>query len=340
MSDWLAIALTVALLAANGFFVAAEFALVSARRSVVEPQAERGSRSARTALDAMENVSLMMAGAQLGITVCSLALGALSEPVIAHLLRPGFQAVHLPHDLVHPLAFGIALLVITVLHVVLGEMIPKNVALAGPERTALALATPLVAVVKALKPLIWCLNRSANLVLRAVGVHARDEVMSSFTRSEVASMVAESHREGLLDVEEHELLSTAIDFEVRHLGDVVLPTSRLHTVSAQITPDGLEDLAVRTGYSRFPLTDLSGYLHVKDVLTLPERTGAVPRHLVRPLPSVSISATLPAALEMMRAQGVHLLRAVDGRQPVGVVAMEDVLEELIGEVRDVNAPGR
>ncbi len=340
MPEWLGIALTVVLLAANGFFVAAEFALVSARRSVIEPQADAGSRRARTALRAMEDVSLMMAGAQLGITVCSLALGALSEPAIVNLLEAPFDAADVAVDVVHPIAFAIALLLVTVLHVVFGEMVPKNVALAGPERAARWLAPPLVRVVQAFKPLIWLLNRSANLVLRSVGVTPKNEVTSAFTRDEVAAMVAESHREGLLDKDEHDLLSTAIDFVVRHARDVVLPTERLHTVTVAVTPDGIEELAVQTGFSRFPLVDLTGYLHVKDVLTLPDRDRPVPSVLVRPLPPVPVGVTLRSALETMRAEGVHLMRAVDGDRTVGVIAMEDVVEELIGEVRDVNAPWR
>ena len=131
------ILLTAVLLAANAFFVGAEFALVSARRSVIEPRADAGSRRARTTLRAMENISLMMAGAQLGITVCSLALGALSEPAIAHLVEPGFESLGVPEAAVHPVAFVLALGLVTVLHVVLGEMVPKNIALAGPERSAL-----------------------------------------------------------------------------------------------------------------------------------------------------------------------------------------------------------
>ncbi|WP_375501992.1 hemolysin family protein [uncultured Jatrophihabitans sp.] len=332
MSDGLALLLTFALLAGNGFFVAAEFALVSARRSIVEPQAERGVRGAPAALLAIERISVMMAGAQLGITICSLALGALSEPAIAHLLEPAFELAQVPAGAVHPIGFVIALGVVTVLHVVLGEVVPKNVALAGPEQASLYLAPPLVAVVTAFKPLIWALNKTTNGLLRLVGVEPRDEVNSVFDRDEVAGMVAESHREGELDRDEAELVSGAIAFVDRVAGDVLLPTDRLTLVGSEVTPNQLESLTAQTGHSRFPLIDLTGYVHVKDVLTLADRDVPVPAVLVRPLPPVAVDASLRVVLETMRARGTHLVQITDGVRTLGVVAMADVLGELVGAV--------
>lgn len=332
MPEWIGLALTLALLAGNGFFVAAEFALVSARRSIIEPQAQRNVRGAPAALRAIEHISLMMAGAQLGITVCSLALGALSEPAIAHLLEPAFHAVHMPGGAVHPVAFVLALTLVTVLHVVLGEVIPKNIALAGPEKAALWLAPPLVAVVVGFKPLIWTLNRATNAMIRLVGVEPRNEVNSVFDRDEVAGMVAESHREGELDRDEADLLSGAIAFVDRVAGDVLLPTDRLTVVGSDVTPDQLESLTTETGFSRFPLIDLTGYVHVKDVLTLTDRDRPVPASIVRSLPPVAVDASLRVVLETMRARGTHLVQITDGVRSLGVVAMEDVLGELIGAV--------
>jgi CBS domain containing-hemolysin-like protein len=186
MSTSAALALSVVLLAANAFFVGAEFALISARRSVIEPRAEEGGKRAAVTLRAMERVSLMMAAAQLGITICSLGLGYLGEPAIAHLLEGPFEAAGVPEDLLHPLAFVLALTLIGFLHVVLGEMVPKNLALAAPDRAALALAPALTVLVRVLRPAIAALNLLANLTLRAVGVTPRDEVTSAFTRDEVA----------------------------------------------------------------------------------------------------------------------------------------------------------
>jgi CBS domain containing-hemolysin-like protein len=338
MPDWLGIVLTFVLLLANGFFVGSEFALVSARRSVIEPMVESGSRRARTTLRAMEHVSLMLAGAQLGITVCSLALGSLSEPAIAHLLEPVFEAVHLPDGLVHPVAFVLALLLVTVLHVVIGEMVPKNIALAGPERAALWLGPALSGVVTALKPIIATFNALANGGLRLLGVQPRNEVASVFTRDEVAGMVAESHREGLLEADDRDLLEGAISFEEATARRVLLPTGDLLTVGPGVTPDGVEMLAVASGFSRFPYVRdgaMTGYVHVKDVLLVGDRDAPLATDTVRPLPEVGVDQSLRSVLETMRTEGSHLVRAVDpvDGATLGVVAMEDVLEELVGEIR-------
>jgi CBS domain containing-hemolysin-like protein len=247
LSDTVGIALTLTLLLLNGFFVGAEFALVSARRAGIEPLAERGSRRAVTTLNAIEHVSLMMAGAQLGITVCSLALGAVSEPAIAHLLAPPFRSLGLPDGALHPTAFVVALGWVTVLHVVLGEIVPKNVALAGPEAAALWLAPPLALVVRALKPLIWVLNQWANLTVRALRVQPRDEVASAFTRDEVAGFVEESHREGLFDPGERDLFSGALAFDSATALAVTLPLWRVHTLGPAPTQNDVEGLAARTG---------------------------------------------------------------------------------------------
>ncbi|HEY0359529.1 MAG TPA: CNNM domain-containing protein, partial [Mycobacteriales bacterium] len=207
MSDVQAVLLAVVLLGLNAFFVGAEFALITARRTQIEPRAVAGSRAARTTLRAMENVSMMMAGAQLGITVCSLGLGAVGEPALAHLVEPLFARFGVPDGLLHPAAFVLAMTIVVFLHVVLGEMVPKNIAIAGPERSALVLAPPLVAVVTVLRPFIVTMNAIANGILRLLRVEPKDEVGSTFTREEVAGLVEESRREGLLDADEYDLLS-------------------------------------------------------------------------------------------------------------------------------------
>lgn len=347
MSDGVAILVALGLLMANAFFVGAEFALISARRTMIEPRVAAGSRRARTTLDAMENVSLMMAGAQLGITICSLGLGAVGEPAVAHLVEPWFERAGLPDPLLHPLAFGIALTIVVFLHVVIGEMVPKNIALAGPERSALALAPPLVLVVKVLRPFISMLNAVANVTLRAVGVEPRDEVTSAFTRDEVAGLVAQSRREGLLDDEELTLLSGALTFDERVATSVLLAADRLVTVPLGSCPVDVEVVAARTGYSRFPVADregaLVGYLHLKDVLETDDvaRQRPVGRAAVRPLPQVKGQDTLRSVLTTMQASGAHLAQVVgDTGAVVGVVALEDVLEELVGEVRDTTQRAR
>lgn len=333
------------LLAGNAFFVGAEFALISARRSQIEPLAAAGSRRARTALRAMEHVSLMMASAQLGITACSLGLGAVAEPAVAHLIEEPLHALHVPSQLLHPIAFTIAMSIVVFLHMVLGEMVPKNIAIAGPERAALWLGPPLAAVTTALKPVIVALNATANAILRLVRVEPRDEVASTYNLQQVADLIAESRREGLLDADEHHLLTGALTLNQQTVATVLLPRDQLVTIPATATPAEVQDTCVSTGYSRFPVTDatgnLTGYVHVKDLLAqCPTGSETLPTDYVRPLATISIDEPLQAALTTMQNNGTHLARVTDdaGAQ-LGVAALEDVLEKLVGEIRDATQGG-
>ncbi len=340
MSAATALGISALLLIGNAFFVGAEFALISARRSVVEPRAEEGGRRARVTLYAMENVSLMMAGAQLGITLCTLGLGALAEPAIAHSLEEPFRSLGVPGGAIHPVALAIALLLVGGLHVILGEMVPKNLALAGPDRSALMLAPPLTLVVRVLHPVIWLLNWIANFVIRLLGVTPRNEVASAFTRDEVAGLVEESRREGMLDSHESSLLTGALAFDERDAGTILLPLDEVVMLPITATPAEVEAAAGRTGFSRFPITrggQMIGYLHLKDALEVKDkhRNRPIAEAWVRPLPTVRRTDGIRSALETMQTSGSHLARVIDPDQrTVGVIALEDVLEELIGEVRD------
>ena len=340
MSGWFGVALTLVLLGLNALFVAAEFALVSARRDRLEPKVAAGSRSARLAVRAMERVSLAMAGAQLGITICTLGLGAISEPAIAHFLEPVFDLVQVPHGLVHPISFVIATGAVAWAHVVFGEMVPKNLALVAPERAALLLGPFMLVVVAILNPFVVALNGIANGAIRLMRVEPRDEVGSSYTRDQVAGLVDESRREGLLDEDEYGLLSHALEFREGSVDEVLLARDSLVTVPAGATGTEVEEACVATGFSRFPVSngddDLIGYLHVKDVVEVNSqaRQRPVADKRIRPLPTVPQGCGLYEALRTMQARGSHVARVADRRGGVlGVVMLEDVLEELVGEVR-------
>lgn len=341
MGDYGALILGLVLLALNAFFVGSEFALVSARRTQIEPRAEAGSAMARTTLRAMENVSLVMAGAQLGITVCSLGLGAVAEPALAHLLEPLLERAGLPEGLLHPIAFTIALTLVVYLHVVLGEMVPKNLALAGPERAALVFGPPMMFIITVLRPVIAVLNAVANLVIRLLRVEPRDEVASSFTREEVEALVDESREEGMIEQGEYERLAGALVFTSTTVTSVLVPDATLQTVQRGARVDEVERLCAETGYSRFPVRseggDLVGYLHIKDVLESDPagRARTVEDKWVRPFANVRAQDTLQHALETLRAKGAHMARVIgeDG-SVLGVATLEDLIEELVGEIRD------
>lgn len=341
MGELTAVLIAVVLLLLNAFFVGAEFALLSARRSQIEPRAQAGSRAARTVLRAMERVSLVMAAAQLGITVCSLGLGAVGEPAVAHLLEPVLHALHVPDAALHPVSFAIALAVVVYLHVVLGEMVPKNIALAGPDRAALVLAPPMMLIVTVLRPVIVVLNLCANAVLRLLRVEPRDEVSSAFTREEVAALVEESRGEGMIEAGEYDRLAGALGFIEKDVSAVLMPPDTLTTVPPGATAADVETLCAATGFSRFPVAgedgSLQGYLHIKDVLESDEerRGRTIDAKWIRPFATVGPDEALHEALESLQLRGAHMARVVsrDG-EVLGVVTLEDVLEELVGEIRD------
>ncbi|GGN68160.1 hemolysin family protein [Nocardia rhizosphaerihabitans] len=347
MGDLFGIVLTFVLLAGNAFFVAAEFALISARRDRLEALVAQGKKKAQTVIEAGENLSIMLAAAQLGITICSILLGRVGEPAVAHLLERPFELAGLPDQLLHPVAFTLALTIVVILHILLGEMVPKNIALAGPERSALLLVPIHLVWLRIARPLIALYNFLANVSLRAMRVEPKDELDATVSTVELAEMIGESRSEGLLDEEEHRRLTQALGTSERIVGDVMVPLAQARSVPLRGNGTTLGDIEAavgETGFSRYPVraTDgsLVGYLHVKDVLdkVADDTAGPetqIPRTDIRPLPTVSTGTTLYEALARLRRTNSHLGRVVDSRgNTVGVVAMEDLIEEFVGTVRD------
>ncbi len=340
MSTGAAIAIAILLLIANAFFVGAEFALISARRSQIEPRAQAGSRMARTTLRAMENVSQVMAGAQLGITICSLGLGAVGEPAVAHVIEPWLHDLGVPDDFLHPIAFAIALMIVVYLHVVLGEMVPKNISFSVPDRAVLILATPLVAISWIFRPIIVVLNAIANGVLRLFRVEPKNEATSAFTVEEVATIVATSTREGVL-TDVTGTLSNAFEFTSKTVRDVTVGMKALVTLPEDAAPADVERAVAQHGFSRYVLVDEegepTGYVHLKDVIDLDEDEHAepVPPKRIRQLISVFRDQELEDALATLRRSGSHVARVFDESGGTkGVLFLEDIIEELVGEVQD------
>ncbi|SLN00246.1 hemolysin family protein [Brevibacterium yomogidense] len=341
MSDWMGLVWLVLLLLANAFFVAAEFAVMAAKRSQIEPYADEGRKAAKTTLYAMEHVSLMLAVCQLGITVCSLLIGNIAEPAIHHLLVGPLSALGVPASLSGVISFVLALSIVTYLHVVVGEMIPKNIAIATSQQAAMLLAPPLVFLGRMLRFVIHPMNSFANWVLHRLGVEPRDEVNASYTVEEVQSIVAESHREGLLE-DESGLLKGALEFSDKTVDEVMVSRDDLVTIEPTATPEQIESLIGRTGFSRFIVTDDSGrpdsYLHIKDLLYADNEQdyrAPVQDRRFRSMTSVTADAEIEDALQEMQDAGSHVARVLDrAGETVGVIFLEDVLEELVGEVDD------
>jgi CBS domain containing-hemolysin-like protein len=337
----LSILLSVIVLIGNAFFVGAEFALVSARRSSIELKALGGSRLAKITLSGMENVSLLLAGAQLGVTLCSLIFGAVAEPLVEHALEGPFHYIGLPEAFIVPVSFFIALIAMVYIHVVIGEMVPKNLSLAKSVHAALLLVPPLFYIVKIFNPLIVSLNWIANSFIKLLGIKPRSEIKSSFTHDEVAGFIKESHREGLLSKEEEQLLSGTLSLEERTIQHIVLPLSKVKLTSTEPTVNEIESLCVKTGFSRFPVPDgsggLKGYIHLKDVLKLLDssKDDEPLTNLIRPLGKVKKGTSLRDALALMQHERHHIAEVVsENNIVVGIIMLEDVLEELVGPIQD------
>ncbi|MER5595973.1 hemolysin family protein [Streptomyces sp. NPDC002265] len=326
-----------ATLVVNAFFVGAEFALISVRRSQIEPYAEQGDRRARSVLWGLEHVSALLAAAQLGITLCTLVLGVVAEPAIAHLLEPVFHALGVPSGAGHAVSFVIALTVATYLHMLLGEMVPKNIALAEPARSAMLLGPPLVTLSRALRPVIFTVNAFANGLLKLLRIETKDEVAATFSDAELAQIVKDAGEAGLIDDRAQERLHDALELGRRPVRDVALPLESVVYARVGVTPEGLERLAAESGFSRFPVADegrrIVGYLHVKDALDAAPRDLPFRLREMRPIARVRENTPLDDVLTAMRNSRTHLAVVLgdDGRL-AGLVTMEDVLRELFGQL--------
>ncbi|UQU64915.1 hemolysin family protein [Couchioplanes caeruleus] len=328
---------TVALLLGNALFVGGEFALIASRRTALEPLAAT-SRPARWALSAMNQIPLMIAGAQLGITICSLGLGAIAEPAVAHLLEGPFAAARLPEGAVHPVALVVALGIVVFLHTVVGEMVPKNITLAGPERSALILGPFMLAFCTATRPILTAMRWAARTVLSLWKVEATDAVKTVFTAEELAGMVTQARSEGLLGTEQYERIHAALGLNDRTAADTLRPWSGVTTVADDASPATIEALSTRSGRSRFPVVQresrrVLGFVHVKDVLGYEgaQRRLPIPAEIIRPLAVVPPDRNLADLLLTMRRDRRHIVLVSEGRRPLGVIALDDVLHAVVGE---------
>lgn len=332
---WLAV-----LLVSNAFFVGSEFAVISARRAQIEPLADKGNPAAKVTLKAMEQVSLMLATAQLGITVSSLLILVVAEPSIKYMLEDPLSAIGLDYATTSVVSFIIALLLVTYLHVVLGEMVPKNIAISIPTSAALILGPMLYFVAQVVKPVVWVMNQISNAILRIFGFTPRDEANTAFTLEQVEDIVAESRRHGTL-ADASKTISNTFEFTEKVVGDIKHPIDELVTLPSDATPAQLQEAVSEYGFSRYPVKsesgDLIGYWHIKDALIDdPERFNKpLQSKRMRTLISVSESAELEDALAQLRKYGAHIARtfSADGKI-TGCLFLEDVIEVLVGEIED------
>jgi CBS domain containing-hemolysin-like protein len=329
LSPALAIGIAVALVALSAFFVAVEFALVSARRHRLEEQA-RTSAAARAALRSARDLSLLLAGSQLGITLCTLGLGAIAKPAVHDLLLPVFTGWGLPEVTADVIAFVLALVAVTFVHLVVGEMAPKSWAIAHPERSAVMLALPMRAFMAVTRPLLVTLNALANACLRRFGVEPVDELGAGRTAGDLRELVDHSAETGTLDRSRHDRLVTALDLDTATLSALVRPSSALSTVPAGAGPGEIRDVTRRTGHLRLVVRDgdrFVGVVHVRDALTAAPEARA--RDLMRPVLTLPADEPAYAALRTMRERRSHLALVRDGDRLVGLLTLQDLLDRLL-----------
>lgn len=331
------------LVAANAFFVAAEFGLVAVRRTRVEELVSQGSRRAVSARKAIGELNLMLSGCQLGITFSSLGLGAIGEPVLALMLQGFFDFLASPFNLIatHGTAVVVAFVIITALHVILGELVPKNLAIAIPDSTALWLATPMRAFTLAFRPFIWLLNEGANSILRLMRVEPQPEMLSVHTPEELAIIVEESRRGGAIESRQSEMITRTLEFPDKRVVDAMVPRTAALSLQAESSLEEVLQVVEDSGHSRFPVwrdrpDEFVGVVHLKDVLrsTGGNKRGTVESSIREPMlvpESLSLEDVL---IRMQRAHAQFAIVLDEFGSTAGIITLEDILEELVGEIRD------
>ncbi|MGW4036673.1 hemolysin family protein [Streptomyces sp. NPDC004778] len=334
MSFPLALFVTVLLLIGSGFFVAAEFALVAAKRHRMEQAVARGQRGARAALAGMRELSLMLAGAQLGITICTLGLGSVSKPAISHELDPLLEKLGLPAALSYGIAFALAMIVVVFLHMVVGEMAPKSWAIAHPERSAMLLSPAFRAVVNAVRPLIRLMNWISNGLVRLCRVTPRDELTSVHNRDQLTHLIEESERLGLISKGDSGLMTRSLTEPQAPVSTLRIPAERIVTVPAGAGLDEVLATAAEADRTRLLVRDgerVLGSVHARDALVARARSqAALARDLARPVPELAPDATVAHAVELLRERRATIAVVRDGEgRLAGLVSLDDLLARLL-----------
>lgn len=319
--------LTVGLVAASAFFVAIEFALVAARRYRLEEAAET-SAAARAALKSAKDLSLLLAGSQLGITLCVLGLGAFSKPAVEELLAPLFGGLN--SGVAGVLSFVLSLIVVTFLHLVVGEMAPKSWAIAHPERSATLLALPMRGFMVLTRPLLLALNGMANWCLRRCGVEPVDELGEGRNSDDLRELVDHSASTGALDAERRDQILSALDLDRAPLREIVRPRGEVSGVPAAASVEEIREAARTSGHLRLVVLDGErpvGVVHVRDALSRPSEVTAT--DLMRPVATLDADIPIHDALRVMRERRNHLALVESGGELLGLVTLQDLLDRLL-----------
>ena len=332
----LAIAVGSLLVLFNGAFVALEFGLLGAMKSAIDAEATAGRKSALAAQRLQRDVLTTLGGAQLGITICSLVIGRLAEPAVASVIEQLVnEFAEISETVLLSVSFAIALALVVVVHMVLGEMVPKHLAITGPESTLLLLARPMALYLSLARPVIRMFQGFSNGLLGLFRVEPTSELDESTTSAELALMVDESHDQGLIDSQEYALIESAIAFGQTPATSVMAQIDHVHSVSVDSEIVEIEDQIVKTGHTRLvvhgaDMNDVRGFVHSKDLLGIKEKKQSLAPDLIRPMLRVDPESTLPDVLQLMRRSQIHLAVVTSEGTNSGVLTLDDVMRGLVG----------
>ncbi|WP_090983197.1 hemolysin family protein [Paenibacillus sp. CF384] len=324
----------------NGFFVAAEFAMVKVRSSRIDSLALDGNRRARFASRLTSNLDAYLSACQLGITLASLGLGWVGEPAIAAMLEPVLEKFHFSPVAIHTVAFIIAFTIITVLHIVLGELAPKTIAIRKAESVTMWTAMPLIGFHKIMYPFIYLLNGTANWLLKRVGIEPAAEHESAHTEEEIRILMKESHKSGLIDNTELTLVDNIFDFAETHAREIMIPRTEMICLYANLSFDENQAIALKEMHTRYPVCDgdkdnIIGFVHIKDLLKVTHQGLPDIRTITRPMTTVPDSMQISNLLKLMQKKKTQIAILIDEYGGTsGLVTLEDIMEEIVGEIQD------
>ena len=336
------LAAAIFLIFVNSIFVATEISLVASRISRLEELVEGGSRTAKRALEARKDLRKQLSGSQLGITLSSVILGILAEPSVGELIRSLLENLGVPDGASQTASWISAIAIAAMLQMMFGEIVPKNIAIADPERTLLRVMPIQRFFVQSARPVIWLLDKIVAIAVRPLSNKLQVGNDSALGMTELLAVIKASRDEGLIESFEHELLTSALDLGQRPVSSIMIPRSEMVTVDRKMDLASIEAVVLASGHSRLPVVgntenDLLGFLHVKDFLRLPEQaqSEAVPLEMIRRMLIVPPDLLLDDLLLQMRRSRSHVAGVKNGDGEIlGLVALEDVIEELVGEIED------
>jgi CBS domain containing-hemolysin-like protein len=324
----------------NGFFVAAEFAMVKVRGSRIDTLVQEGHKKARVASHLMDHLDAYLSACQLGITLASLGLGWIGEPAIARILEPLFESMKLSDKFLHPLSFVIGFSFITVLHIVLGELTPKSVAIRNAEMVTLWTATPLIFFRKLMSPFIWFLNGIAGLLLKPFGIDTSEVSSSAHTEEEIRIMMKESHISGLIDKTELTLMDNIFEFAETNAREIMIPRTEMSCLYGNLSFEENKTIALREMHTRYPVCEkdkdnIIGFVHIKDLLKVSDGSILDIREVMRPMTTVPESMSISTLLKLMQKRKSQIAILIDEYGGTsGLVTLEDIMEEIVGEIQD------